>query len=356
MLELALSIAGLVLGIILWLVKPEPVKKLVAKAVPRGVDQGSIEDLESKGLAIENKELLYHDSLLRKKRRIYWPVTPTDSPNLIHATFVRFLEDLSRAGLETTVFVFDYYYKVLKGKSEEAVKQDMVQFIDALSRLGLSNCRYRVVYESAVLKSARYNKALMFSIFDYLGSVRKGNIDTIAQPKDYIDEGVVFLRYLKPLFNMLYLSVTSKDYGFTLSGYDEQILWKTYHSLIGEARDYKLTNLYIPTMRSTMHQATHVWDKTTNITSADSRLDIREKVEESLSNPSAENGALYALKYVHFSKDRKLAVSVGRNQIKQYSSVDDLIYDVVHARIPDSDALCDAITEVLYELFHGAER
>lgn len=138
-------------------------------------------------------------------------------------------------------------------------------------------------------------KFVIMNLLNFFGSLSKKHIDAIASTKEYITNETQFIRYLKPIFNMIYLSITSKKYGYTLSGFDEKQLWVTYHKLIGEAKNYKLTNLYIPTMKNIFSKETNVLDKESNFAYCDSQIDIRRKIEKNLNYPEKLIGLFYGL-------------------------------------------------------------
>ena len=105
---------SIIVPIVLWLINPMDFKRLVKnffKNIFSGeIKVDSIIDLENKGLIIENKELLMDKNLVKKNNYIFWPVVPTDSPNIIYAIFINYLNYLSKDGLRIIVFVFDYYF------------------------------------------------------------------------------------------------------------------------------------------------------------------------------------------------------------------------------------------------------
>ena len=109
---------GLVVTIFLWYFSRNDLIRFFRKYNPlKKIKREEILDLEKSYLIIENKEFLNDRKVSNKYRYIIWPVTPTDSPNLIHVLSLYYLGKLSEYGLRVIVFVYDSYYEMIKHKT-----------------------------------------------------------------------------------------------------------------------------------------------------------------------------------------------------------------------------------------------
>lgn len=313
-----------------------------------GVNVSLVRDLVEAGLVLEHAELLDNPAMMRRQRFIYWPVTPADSPNLVHATFLRYLEDLTRAGLSVRLLVFDRYYGAITGRDEAAALRDAKLFVDALRRQGMSRVQHRVVYESRLLNSRIRGNALLGSLLGYFSALSKGSVDEIASYKHHLVEMSPFVRYIRPFLNMVYLSRTSSKYGFTLSGYDERAIWHAYHEYIGMKKEFRLTNLYIPTAHSLTGADTDVLDSEGSFTAADSKEEVRRKVELSLERGGSEGAALYALKYLVFGRGAKLEVRGPTFGIREFLSSEDVVHELRTADPLVRETIYNVVTEAIY--------
>lgn len=344
------SIIGIPLALILWILKPSKIWGFV-KTVFIKPKSSKIIDLEEKGLIIENKELVNNEKLLKKQKWIYWPVVPTDSPNLIHANFIKYLIELSNIGLKINVFVFDYYYLLVKNKDEKQCQDEVKQFISSLRNMGLNQCSFKVLYESRIIKDKEGYSDISLSLLKYFGVLPKKKIDEIASYKSYMKDDTPFIRYIKPFFNMIYLANTSSRYGFTLSGLDEQSLWKVYQEYVGKDMNFKLTNLYIPTMKGVLTSETDVLDKINNISYCDSESDIKEKLIKAFSSVEDSSCVHYALKYLIFNYGQKVFVNNSNGQNLHYTDYNSFLTDF-KANNFQANTLGTNLTPYFHKIFH----
>ena len=352
---LLLSMAGIVLMIIFWFVTPASTKEALLKVLTLfSVNKDVIVDLENRGLIIENKELLQNRKLLNKKNYIYFPAVPTDNPNIIHATFIHYLNSLSKAGLKVVVLVFDVYYQIINQLSGEKTREDIRQFVSSLKQMGLTACRYEIIYESNILNRKMKRADILLTLLEHFGFLSKGHFENIASFKHHVSDDAPFIRYMKPILNMLYLAVSEKPYGFTLSGYDEKALWDIYQLKLAKTREYKLTNVFIPTMRSTLNEETNVLDKKSNVNFCDSLNDIVKKI--STHRFELDNGGvLYALKYLCFAEGNVLTVDNGKGNLTEYRDLDRLLEDLRSNTVSIGRISLEVAT-VMYRIFHPKEK
>lgn len=350
---IALAVVGIIISIIVWIMKPDLVRRWIAQTRKSRVNSERIQTLASEGLVIENKELLADERSLSRKRFVYWPAVPTCAPGLIHVAFVHYIEDLCNAGLVIVLFVQDNYYRIIAGRTKKVAQREAAQFVRLIRRIGLGKQSHKVVYESHILRSRRASRSVLQSLLTYFGDVPKERVDAIAAYKRMMTDQMPFVRYMKPFLNMLYLSCSSPRFGFTLSGYDERPLWKSYQELVGDARKITLANLYIPTLKSITSGATDVFDKEQDITIVDSHLDVVVKIRTNLTHPDPEAGVFYVLKYIVFRKGYGLLARDGSGNMKSYNSVDKLIEDVSDQHVLDRESVVEALSEVIVALIRG---
>ena len=345
------SILGVVLAVVFWLIGPAKAVKFIKRLLHWRLDIEAMIALEAKGLIIENKELLLDKYMLRKRKYIFWPVVPTDAPNLIHAVFLRYLKELSSSGLVTIVFIFDYYYEIIT-KSSPSLRKDVIhQFINGLKELGLSDCSHKIILESEFLRRHEIANDVLSKLFFYLGDMTVGNLTQISRRKSYITDTTVAIRYFKPVLNMLYLKSVDIPIGMTLSGYDEREIWDTFRLSLRDGRTIRLTNLYIPILPKLTGDKTHVLDKVENITINDSIIDIRNKLVSS--NLDLDPGGLIgiALEFLVFSKSNKVKIRTGEDSWCECDSLADLSRNLKERTI-QRDYILDALATSLYSALH----
>lgn len=352
-LGIILAILGLIIGIIFWIVPFSKIKTYI-KNWFRKVNKEKILELEEKGLVIENKELLSDKKLIKKNRLIYWPVVPTMSPCFIHVAFIRYLIPLSEAGLKVNVFVFDEYYKTHNELSTNAARTHINQFKNSLLQIGLKNVKYKFLYESKTVSKNRKAVKVINKFYTYFSSLSVQHIYDISKHKDYTINNLHFLRFMKPILNMSFIAITSQKYGYTLSGIDEESLWETYNSSIKEAKNFKLTNLYIPLMSSVKGDNLHVSEKSKskNINTSLSKADINIRVRENFNIDTQNTVTYYALNYCYFSYGYRLPITISHDEIRILDDVDNVI-KFAKENPQYIDNISNKVSEILYEILRG---
>ena len=347
---------SIIVPIVLWLINPMDFKRLVKnffKNIFSGeIKVDSIIDLENKGLIIENKELLMDKNLVKKNNYIFWPVVPTDSPNIIHAIFINYLNYLSKDGLRIIVFVFDYYYRLIKQKNNKLCDEEVSQFVNGLYKLGLKNCNHNIVYESKIFAKSSTNRIILEKLLNYFSNIDIGSIEKIGKQKGYMKNSTKLIRYIKPCLNMLYLNAIKKKFGFTLSGYDEKPLWDTFKKYIPEGKNIRLTNLYIPKMHSITGRDTDVLDKIDNITLNDSISDIRNKLIK-LDYINIPNSTInYLLEKNLFLFDKEITIKLqDEKSTKRYNSLKE-IKDDLKNNIISKESVDESIVRFINSILH----
>jgi hypothetical protein len=214
----------------------------------------------------------------------------------------------------------------------------------------MSRVRHKVIYESRLLNSKIHGNALLGNLLGYFSALPKHSVDEIASYKHHLNEGTPFVRYIRPFLNMVYLSRTSSRYGFTLSGYDERAVWHAYHDYIGAKREFRLTNLYIPTARSLTGSDTNVLDREGSFTVADDAGETRRKVATSLLKGGSEGAVLYALRYLVFGRGLRLQVRLDSTQILEYQRAEEVADAFGRGHAALREAIVDAVTGAIYSL------
>ena len=351
-LAMILAIVTIVLAIIFWLFNPRQAKEYIKSIFRQKIKIDSIIELEKHGFKIENKELLHDKKLRYRNRWIFWPVVPTDSPNIIHLTFIRFLKDLSCAGLLTVVFVFDNYYGLIKNKSPSTRDLEVNQFINSLNQMGLKHCKCKIIYESRFLSTYRLSHFILSEFLNYLNNIDIRGLEILGNKKGYLTSEAKALRYVKPCLNMLYLGAIDKPCGFTLSGYDEQPQWEMFKNDMPKGKDIRLTNLYIPCMRSLTGDSTDVLDKDGNITHSDSITDVRRKLSNSDYLSSQDNVVCYFLQIHIFLVNETIRVPLKKpDALKEFKTLNELMSDFQAQEI-NKNLVDMSISTVIYELMH----
>lgn len=294
----------------------------------RRVNTSEILQLEKNGLIIKNQELLYENHEVNKLRTIYFPVVPTRKPNIIHLIFCSYLKILIKNGLEVKIFVFDHYYMKLKGKSTEVVKSDVDNFIHVIKGyLNVKNIRF--IKESKFIK--RKGKRILRELYETSQNLTLGDINEIQKEKTYINNSVVFLRFMKPISNMLYLKQTSRKYGFTLSGLDEIELWNQFEKT-RDSQNYKLCNIYIPKIEGLKSASTNVLDTKFNISFGEKFDSVLKKTQDyfgEIENTDSETCIALFLKICVFHSSKKITYKEKENNHRSISSWDALIKELI---------------------------
>ena len=353
---LILTFSGLLLAVIFWIIPFRDIQRYF-QILFQKVSSEKILALEKNGLLIKNKELISDKILLKKNRIIYWPVVPTMNPCIIHATFIRYLKPLSHAGLHINILIFDAYYKSQNDLDKKTQKSHINQFKNSLIQIGLNEVNHTFLLESNVIKRNKNALKVLEKFFVYFASLKVKSIYSISKHKNYSINDLYFLRFMKPILNMSYLSITSKKYGYTMSGIDEEHLWETYNKFIGDSKKHKLTNFYIPLMRSISGKSINVSEKSKNenINITLSLPDIEKRVRENLKHLDENSVTFYALKYCYFSIGNKLLVKQDDNSYVNISSVLDL-NKYIKEHQNDLENIITYISQALLSILKGNQK
>ncbi len=349
----AVTIAG-----IIFAVRPRRFDKLLSLFKRARYVCDVTEIFVERGLTVEHNQYLPDIEFYRKNNNVYFPVVPTNRPNLIHLLFVHYGKLLSSSGLRLTLFVFDHYYQRLGGNNLKLSDADVRLFVSTLDSFGLDLCKRRIIRESKYLSRSKRLKETISSLILYSYELSLGAVKEIQKDKAYINDGAQFARFLKPLFNMLYLRQTSTDYGFTLSGYDEKPLWDTYCENIDTARTYRLCNLYIPKMVGIAGAPTNVLDTENNIYYGEKIESIRSKVRSDLRDISVlslNSCVLLILKVLLFDEKGQLEYGDNKTTVR-INSISELISTLQNADDSKKERVYDSIANYLSMRINCKER
>jgi len=308
-----------------------------------------IQNLENLALQIENKKILSEEATLKKKNIIYFPVVPTSKPNIIHLLFAFYVKKLLSFGLSVNIFVFDDYC-MRKDKNNRAnMDSDVTNFIHVFKKyIGNNNNRLKIIKESSFIKSNRKSRKVLISLLEKSSELKRGEIKQIQQGKP-INENEAFSRYMKPLYNMSFLSLTSKKYGFTLSGLDEKPLWDCYNKNFNK-ESYNLCNLYIPTIDNTEARDTN------NISHSANHDLILEKVESNFVNidniPINSNVSLF-LKILTFGDNKCITYTDSNNNSISINNWDNLLQSIKKASDSDKENIYNSISISINNLINN---
>lgn len=342
---------GIVLSVFLWIYGPGEALAAL-KRLLRRVDAVAIQKLTTSGLIIDEPAILQSQTRLRHRRRVFWPVVPGVSPNLIHATFVRVVRSLEAAGLEVTVFVFDEYYAGISGRGQPAASEVARGFVDMLHTMGLPHRGRKVLYQSSAGRGKKVASTVFPSFLNYLGVLSTGEVIGLAKAKAYWSVDTKFARVVKPVLNMAYLLSVGRGVGFTLSGADERALWKCYGRV---ARRYGLQEpcrLCIPVMEGVGGQATHVLDEEGNIRATDSLDVIGTRVRRGLAEGGDDSAIWYALRYITFAAGREVVVRGTSGHDIVLRDVDGM-KDALRSGHVDLEGLSGAVAEEMRAILTG---
>lgn len=309
----AASIIGLPLAMLLWCLSPERIRGSILRLVSlhRRVDVSVLAELELDGLIVKNRQLLQSVALTSVYRSIFWPVVPGRSPNLVHLAFIRYLVPLRQAGFRITMFVFDDYAATVRGRPADSARAEAELFVASLMEAGLSHSQPQVVYQSSMTKVSRRAGKVLPLFLTYLGRLEHEQLEVIRTGKPSVCASGKVIGYVKPILNMTYLLSVKGRFGFTLSGYDEEPLWRTFSEVVptGLGLGVPPVTLYIPVMTSTTCGSTHALDQVTNIAKSDSDDEVRQKVGDTLSTLRQGNAVSYAVDRLLCLASRTLKIS-----------------------------------------------
>jgi hypothetical protein len=346
---LILTIFGaIIIPFFAWYFKKEEVERLIHKYSPfKRIHRDSILKLEDSHLIIENKEFLNDFRVSKKFKYIFWPVTPTDSPNLVHLLSIYYLNKLSESGLRIIVFVFDSYYEMIQNNSTNVAHQKVLKFQEELKKMGLRNCWYKIESESKYIDDVSANTEFAKRFYKYMGSLNYGDLMKLKKP--HVEDHTPSIRFFKPTLNMLYLKLVPYKIGFTFSGYDEKALWDTFIKNKVDGQNMRLTNFYLPTLPTLSGGQTDVLDKTNNITVDDSENDIYNKI---FSNQQCleDKGLIRMTLEVFLMTGETISIQINNTDFKKYSRFEEIESDLQDDKLKKK--IISSISQEIYGLFH----
>ncbi len=334
-----------ILPFIYWYFNNDGFKRIINKYSPfKRVQFDSIVKLEDAHLIIKNKEFLNDTKVSQKFKYIFWPVTPTVSPNIIHLLSLYNLTQLSKYGLRIVVFIFDSYYEMITNKSKKIVKQEVKKFQNDLKQMGLRNCRYKVKKESKYVENKLNQDGFAKRFYSYMGSIKYGELVDLKKP--HVGSDTPSIRFFKSVLNMLYLKLVPYKVGFTFSGYDEKKLWDIFSKNPVDGQNMRLTNFYLPMLPKLSGGQTNALDKDNNITIDDSEKDIYNKINNNL-DCLESNGLIKIVLEVFFQTGEKINVQINDTDSREYTQFDKIKSDL------QTDELKDKILISISKKIHG---
>jgi len=356
-----LDLLAVLFGIVQWLIPDPNIKKKLqlystqtkpARDFIKNISEFLLSPKVSTSIIVTNTDAIKNEQYIIRHRHIYWPVTPTNAPNIIHAVFIHYIRLLSDLGFTTVVFVFDHYYSLLKQatKSEAVCRSEVESFIHSMKLMGLPDT-CKIVYESKFFKSKKLARNLIISILQTYSELTIADLIEINSSKTYLNKAgeTKFIRYSKSVYNMVYLSAIKYKFGLTLAGEDEKVIWDVYANS-SEHRHQNLTNLFIPKMKSLESGDTDVLDSTRNITINDTIEEISDKICATITtlNTQGESALMYLLNHIYFFQKKPLIVKVARREkFTSYANVNQLAQDIISKKIDIND-----LAKQIYNLFH----
>lgn len=348
--KILVGLASAVTTLVLWYFNKDDLNRLIKNYYHpwKGINTKGIIELEKSRLIIENKEFLNDVNISKKFKYVFWPVVPTDSPNLIHLLSVFYLTKLSDNGLRIIVFIFDSYYEMIQAKSKEIAKQKVDKFEKDLYEMGFKKCWFKVERESNYInKNNGVDSDFAKRFYTYMGSLKYSEIIRLQKP--YFENDTPSIRFFKPILNMLYLNLVPFNIGFTFSGFDEKQLWDTFSTNAVDGHNQRLTNIYLPILPNLSGGVTNVLDKLNNITHDDSIVNIHDKLKAS--EQYLVNGSLIHIIFdIVIKANKMLKVNVNDIDCRTYSSFDKIEDDIKNEILKEKILM--SISNEIYELFH----
>lgn len=344
-----LSVLGIVITVLAWLYTPRALRHRI-DLWRTGAHVDKILALDSQGLSIEHREPLASRHFRRKNKHIFWPVVPPDAPSIIHACFLRYLKDLSDNGLRVTLFLFDEYSAMVKGRPATSGRTGAMAFADHLRKMGLSECSHEIVFESQVTRATISAARILPRLLRYFASLSTDSLALAASQKTYLTVDTPAIRYIKPVLNMAFFLSVKRPFGYTISGDDERPLWEAFNRIALSEGLTPPVNLYIPLMPGLDGTPTNALDSIGNITSSDSTAQVAEKASRCLASLADGNAISYFLHYVYLAQGRVLRVAEDAQTFREYASLSAILDARRTNQLADTplvDALVKAIMGVM---------
>jgi hypothetical protein len=315
----------------------------------------TLTDLE---LSVSQESILKETTLFEKYNVVYFPAVPTNNPNIIHLLFAFYIRELVKLGISVNMFIFDYYYIYVKNKEQthNVSYRDVEEFKNFMSKHTSRTSNLKIIKETSFISKKRKSKSVLISMLNFSVHLTCKAMHDIQEVKEhYINEKTEFIKYMKPLFNMLYLKHTSKKYGFTLSGLDEKPLWDAYQQNINVREDYKLCNLYIPTIENS-----HVLDKSrNNIYKNDDKNIVLEKVisnfnVDNKSDIKGNSSVSLFVKILIFKNEQNIRYNTGIGNIIEIKNWDSFVHTLFEDSITEKQkqSIYESITNQIYNMFN----
>lgn len=310
------------------------------------------DDVKKLKMRIDNKDSLSIPAYVRKCRYVYFPVVPRVHIGTLHLTFVNIIKSLEEQGLIVTVFIFDDYYRRITNNDPEDENTLIENFIDNIIKLGIKE--ESIVRESSIMKKSGSGK-VMKRLFDLASSFSIAQIKTVNSINAYLRDDTKFIRFLKPLFNMMYLDLLKYDFGFVLCGEDEVEMWTSYINIVARGDRQSMAIFSIPKMANLDGECSNIMDDSNYF--ANTMEDIIDKVARNLSDVRllrADCGLFYLLDHNYFIKDEVEIVLTGKQGNKcRIQSVDELIEWL---KINGTgEEVINEIAKIIYNLFNMEE-
>lgn len=196
-------------------------------------------DISHKGTSINS-----NDKIWKKRKTVFWPVLPSENPNLVHYAFVNTLKILLRNGFDIHILVYDMYYiKRMKSEknydNEKALKENIKKFIEFLKENGI-----KTTIKNGIVTYAKESDSADRRYYKNYSAVcsrlKLPDLKTILAKKDP-DESTL-LRLLKPISIVAFMATIEQRFfkrtvAITLSGYDEEILYNKCNDTIQNLYD-----------------------------------------------------------------------------------------------------------------------
>lgn len=303
-------------------------------------------------MRVDNKDSLSVPAYVRKFRYVYFPVVPRVYIGTLHLTFINIIKLLEEHGLKVTVFIFDDYYRRITNNDPEDENTLIENFIDNIIKLGIK--KESIVRESSIMKKSN-NKKVMKCLFNLASSFSIAQIKTVNNINTYLQDDTKFIRFLKPLLNMMFLDLLKCDFGFVLCGEDEVEMWKSYIKIAARGDRKSMAIFSIPKMANLNGECSNIMDDCNYF--ANTIEDIIDKVAKNLSDfrlLRADCGLFYLLDHNYFIKNEAEIVMTDKQGKKCcVKSVDELI-EWIKINGAGEEAI-NEIAKIIYKLFNMEE-
>lgn len=205
--------------------------------------------LSHKGTCINSSKRVW-----KKRKTIFWPVLPSEDPNLVHFAFINTLKILLNNGFDVHVHVYDMYYiKRMKSEksfdNEKALRKNIDKFEEFLKDHGIKSSMFngKVTY---VKESKSVGRKYYRNYSAVCSRLKLLDLKIILDKKDHDKNSL--LRLLKPISIIAFMATLEQKFfkrtvAITLSGYDEEILYsKCKHTIENLYDGFVPFQMFIP--------------------------------------------------------------------------------------------------------------